>query len=99
MPPQHRGYDIESQNGPGKIERFIEVKSISGYWGTEGVGLTSPEFFKAVELGELYWLYVVERADQPDARIFCIQNPALKVDQFFYDDGWQAAASRNLQHQ
>jgi hypothetical protein len=92
MPPQHPGYDIESHNGSGEIERYIEVKSISGYWGTEGVGLTSTEFSKARDLGDLYWLYVVERADQPDARIYCIQNPACKVDQFLYDDGWQQAA-------
>jgi len=95
MPPQHPGYDIESHNASGEVERFIEVKSISGYWGTEGVGLTSPEFFKACELGDRYWLYVVERADQPDARIYCIQNPARKVDQFLYDDGWQQAATEN----
>ena len=93
MPPQNPGYDIESREGSGAIARYIEVKSISGYWGTEGVGLTSTEFSKAQKEGGDYWLYVVERADQPDARIYCIPNPALKVDQFLYDDGWQAAAT------
>jgi hypothetical protein len=61
-------------------------------WDACGVGLTYPEFEKAQDLGDKYWLYIVERADESDANIYQIQNPALKVDQFMYDDGWSQAA-------
>ena len=96
MPHQHPGYDIESRDpASGTILRYIEVKSLSGSWGEDGVGLTATEFLKAQELGDIYWLYVVENAEQPDARIHCIQNPAGKVDQFLYDNGWQQAKAQD----
>lgn len=91
-PHFHKGYDIESRDAAGEIVRYIEVKSMSGLWDECGVGLTYPEFEKAQQLGDKYWLYVVERADQSDTGIYPIQNPALKVDQFMYDDGWSEAA-------
>jgi hypothetical protein len=89
MPTTFPGYDIESRDQSGEIARYIEVKSLSGLWGQEGVGLTSTEFAKARELGSRYWLYVVEQADTSDARIHRVQDPASKVDQYLYDDGWQ----------
>lgn len=91
-PPHHQGYDIESRDAAGKTVRYIEVKSLAGLWGSEGIGVTRPEFEKAREIGERYWLYVVEKADRPDARIYCVQDPARKVDQFLYDNGWQQAS-------
>jgi hypothetical protein len=95
-PHHHKGYDIESRDAAGEIIRYIEVKSLSGLWDTRGVGVTYPEFEKAQQLGQQFWLYVVERADQPDARIYQIQDPARKVDQFMYDDGWKDAAEQPL---
>lgn len=92
MPINHPGYDIESRDVNGEIIRYIEVKSMSGPWGEDGVGLTATEFAKAQELREKYWLYVVERALEPDARIYFIQDPASKVDEFRFDSGWQQAA-------
>ncbi len=92
MPHTHPGYDIESRDpATGGILRYIEVKSLSDIWTDTGVGLTRTEFLKAQELGDLYWLYIVEHAETADFKIHCIQNPAGKVDQFFYDDGWQQA--------
>lgn len=82
------GYDVESADSKG-TKRFIEVKAISGDWNELGVGMTAPEFQKAQELGEQYWLYVVERAEQDDFKIHTIQNPAHLVKQFFYDRGWK----------
>ena len=92
MDHHHPGFDIESRDQSGEIARYIEVNSLSGQWGQDGVGVTYAEFEKAQQLGDKYWLYVVERADQPEARIFPIQDPARKVDQFRYDDGWSEAA-------
>ena len=93
MPTNHPGYDIESSDATGNIARHIEVKSLSGLWGADGVGLTSAEFSMAGKLGHRYWLYVVEKAESPDARIYCIQDPARKVDQFLYDNGWQETST------
>src|SRR5262249_829177 len=82
MPHHHEGFDIESRDADDTVVRYIEVKSISGEWGTLGVGLSKPQFDKAAGLRERYWLYVVERAGQADARLYRINNPAHRVDQF-----------------
>lgn len=89
MPPNHPGYDIESKDDDGNIIRYIEVKSLSGGWGETGVALTKPQFEKAQEVKDQYWLYVVERTQQDNYKIYPIQNPARRVEQFFYDDGWK----------
>ncbi len=90
MPPKYPGYDIESKNLLGLIDRYIEVKGVAGDWDALGVGVSRTQFKRASELGQSYWLYVVERAEQSDYEIHRIQDPARKVDQFFYDDGWTA---------
>lgn len=95
MPHTHPGYDIESSNDAGAIERYIEVKSLSGDWGDFNAGLTDTQFEKAMELGDLYWLYVVERAEGDDYRIHRIQNPAQKANQFLFDSGWQEVAEED----
>ncbi len=92
MPPKHPGYDIESKDETGRTIRFIEVKSLSGDWGMTGVGLTKPQFEKAQEHTDQYWLYIVERAQQDNYKIYPIQNPARRVEQFIYDDGWKNLA-------
>lgn len=96
MPPKHPGYDIESKDRAGKIIRYIEVKSLSGDWGLDGAALTKPQFDKAKELGDKCWLYVVERAQQEDYKIHPIQNPAQRVNQFIYDDGWKNLTSEGI---
>jgi len=92
MPTGHPGYDIESQNPDGVIERYIEVKSLSGAWGQDGVGLTSTEFQRARELSGSYWLYVVQKALTNDYQIYRIQDPAGKANWFYFDHGWSQAA-------
>jgi hypothetical protein len=98
MPPKHPGYDIESENDANDVVRYIEVKSLSGDWEYSNAGLSDVQFKKATELGDRYWLYVVERADQPTYRIHRIQNPAARADQFLFDDGWQALAEVDADH-
>jgi hypothetical protein len=92
MPPKHPGYDIESKDETGNTVRYIEVKSLSGDWGMTGVTLTKPQFEKAIDEENNYWLYIVERAQQEDFKIHRIQNPAQRVEQFIYDDGWKNLA-------
>jgi hypothetical protein len=92
MPANHPGCDIESRNPDGEVLRYIEVKAVSGEWGSLGAEVTRTQFERAGELGERYWLYVVERAQQDDFTISRIQNPARQVNRFVYDDGWRALA-------
>ncbi len=92
MPHLHPGYDVESDNAIGEIERYIEVKSLSGDWEGPHAGMTDTQFKKNEELGGRYWLYVVERAGQPNFKIWRIHNPAQRATNFMFDDGWKAVA-------
>jgi hypothetical protein len=53
---------------------------------------TKTEFEKAAILRYRYWLYVMERAAGEDFEIYCINDPARRVNQFFCDNGWQVLA-------
>jgi hypothetical protein len=90
MPHENPGYDVQSRDGAGEIARFIEVKSISSSWDDAVVQLTSTQFKKAQELREKFWLYVVEYAGSPQARVRAIQDPASAATRFVFDHGWRA---------
>jgi len=92
MPPKHPGYDVESTNADGIVERYIEVKSLSSDWNGADAGLTKPQFERAGELGDEYWLYVVERARLENYCIHCIQDPAGNANRFMFDPGWKQVA-------
>lgn len=92
----HEGYDIESRNPAGEIERYIEVKAISTAWGDRGVTLSQPQFTAAQNLKDRYWLYVVANPGTPSQTIYRIQDPARSVKSFAYDHGWQALAEANV---
>ncbi len=92
MPHENPGYDIESCDIAGAVLRYIEVKSIAGRWDIQGVGLSAIQFSRGHLFGEQYWLYVVERAEQLDARIYRVQDPVRRVAQYFFDDGWRDLA-------
>ena len=94
MPHKNPGYDVESRNGSGDIVRYIEVKSFSGNWSDTYADLSKTQFHKGNDLGELFWLYVVERAEQEDYVIHRIQNPARQANHFMFDDGWSVLAER-----
>jgi hypothetical protein len=58
--------------------RRIEVK---GRKKGHSVRLTTNEWYKATQLGDSYWLYVVwDPLENPDAEPIRIQNPAQKLD-------------------
>jgi hypothetical protein len=95
MQHNYKGFDIKSFNRAGKAERYIEVKSTSIEWGAYGVRLSVAQFEKSVQEGGRYWLYVVERADQPDAKIYCIQNPAARITNYCFDKGWKDLDKNN----
>jgi hypothetical protein len=97
--PNHPGYDIESVDGHGN-RRYIEVKSKRGVWDDLGVKMTQTQFNTAMDRQNDFWLYVVEQAENDQAfRIYMIQNPAGRVNEFLYDNGWSAMADETYSTQ
>ena len=92
MRHENEGFDIESTDADGFIQRYIEVKSCSGNWKIRARALSKPQFEYARTQGDRYWLYVVERAASLDFTIYRIKDPARRVTEFLYDDGWSALA-------
>jgi hypothetical protein len=84
----HPGYDIKSIDNVGRV-RYIEVKTFSGLWDSQNPAqVTKTEFDKARELGDSYWLYVVELVETDQVKIYPIRNPANRADYYLFDYGW-----------
>jgi hypothetical protein len=74
-------------------DRTIEVKGLAGPWTQQGVALSPRQFQAARELGDRFWLYVVEYAADPSrAVVHPIQNPFRKVTGYWFDRGWKQLA-------
>ena len=86
------GYDIKSRDG--LRQRLIEVKSIDGEWGEKGVALSDTQFDFGRNKGNISWLYVVENALEPDARIYRIQKATGLVNKFIFDRSWKQLAEK-----
>ncbi|MBL0886389.1 DUF3883 domain-containing protein [Myceligenerans indicum] len=85
------GFDVLSRNRDGVVLRRIEIKSIGGPWSDRGVLLSSTQFADAQANPDLYWLYVVEHAQDDDTVVIHrIKDPAGQVTKFAFDKGWQA---------
>ena len=57
------------------------------------VGLSRTQFDCARDHGSAYWLYIVERAGNPDqVRIVRVQDPAGRARTFTFDQGWASIA-------
>jgi len=97
MPQTHPGYDIESINKEGEIERFIEIKGTTDTWGEGGVSISRMQHSQAQELGKSFWLYVVENVYEKHAKVYAIQNPAMKINKFMFDGGWKAEAEEDAE--
>lgn len=73
---KNSGFDVRSIDAEGNV-RYIEVKARAG----EGrVAISRREWYRAEQLGDLYYLYVVWNAKSPDARPILIQNPAKNLE-------------------
>ncbi len=92
MDHENAGYDIESYDVSGALERYIEVKSISASWDMSNVGLSVPQFQKARLEGARFWLYVVDNLDEEKPTLHRVQDPASKVVEYRFDDGWREVA-------
>ena len=64
-----------------------EVKAMKDGLQDRSVGLSRTQFERTRVHGTDYWLHVVERAGQEDARIVRIQDPAGKAKAFTLDKG------------
>ena len=89
MPPMNPGFDIRSVDADGGV-RIIEVKATADEWGPRGVAISSTQFATAQQRREQFWLYVVDRAIEAP-RVHTINDPATKIAQYFFDNGWRAA--------
>jgi DNA helicase-2/ATP-dependent DNA helicase PcrA len=49
-------------------------------------------YVTGLKLGDKFWLYVVERAEQENFAIYRIPNPPARANNFMFDDGWSAIA-------
>ena len=85
------GYDIKSTSSAGDV-RFIEVKSMSGPWRGFSVGMSPEQVRFAQERGDDAWLYVVENLDGDAPKVHPIRDPARRITEFRFDEGWTQVA-------
>ncbi|HUY50596.1 MAG TPA: DUF3883 domain-containing protein [Streptosporangiaceae bacterium] len=97
MAHSNAGFDVGSFDKRRELVRRIEVKSTGGQWSIAGVMLSRRQHHQAVEDGDLFWLYVVENAQDDDYKIYRIQNPASRIDYFGFDGGWKDVAEPDLE--
>jgi Protein NO VEIN, C-terminal len=91
-PAGNPGFDLYKPGIDGRPVQWVEVKAMSGDLNDRPVGISRTQFECAREHGEAYWLYVVEYAGSPDARIVRIPNPAENARSFTFDHGWLSIA-------
>lgn len=91
-PAGNKGFDLIEKDVAGEPERWIEVKAMKGTLVDRPVGLSSAQMEQARRCGDQYWLYVVERAGTPQARVLKIRNPHGTAGTFTFDRGWASIA-------
>ena len=78
------GYDLYAERGT--EQRCVEVKGLAGSAASAGVRLTGGELAKAAQLGDEYWLYVVENCVDGEGRLYgAWQDPAKAFRDSFTD--------------
>lgn len=78
------GYDLHAERG--SEQRCVEVKGRAGKVSRSGITLTGGELAKASQLGDEYWLYVVENCIDGTGRLYAAwQNPAKTFHNCFTD--------------
>jgi hypothetical protein len=97
----NKGYDIESwdmepkdKNNPPEPDRYIEVKGTKNPWKERGVGVTTAQHRCGIEKGSKFWLYVVEKASQPEQKLHEIQNPVGQITEYMFNGSWAQLAQQ-----
>jgi hypothetical protein len=88
---EDKGYDFEISIGEETF--FVELKASEDRWDGWEESLSRNEFWKAKELGEKYFLCVVDKALSEDWKIHFIRNPAGEVDYYLFDHPWKGFAT------
>ncbi len=79
-----RGYDLHAQRAAEL--RCVEVKGLAGKAASAGIRLTGGELATAAQLGDDYWLYVVENCVDGEGRLYAAwRNPAKTFQGCFTD--------------
>ena len=79
-----RGYDLHAVKGPN--QRCVEVKGRRGSAASAGVSLYGSELLQAAQLGDDYWLYVIDHCEDGAGHLFgSWPNPAITFAGSFQD--------------
>ena len=79
-----RGYDLLARKG--RDQRSIEVKGVWDAASSRGVRMTGHELLIARQLGEAYWLYVVDQCQDGAGHLFGVyQDPADRFEDLMKD--------------
>ena len=98
-PTHNPGFDLFEAGLDGNPVRWCEVKAMTESLDERPIGLSRTQFEYACKYGANYWLYVVERAGDENARIIRIQNPAGKARTFTFDRGWRDIAGADSERE
>jgi hypothetical protein len=76
------GFDVRAHRiaDPATGEVFVKRVEVKGRARGQPVRLTTNEWYKAQQLAETYWLYVVWDPLGPTPELVRIQNPAVRLD-------------------
>jgi superfamily II DNA or RNA helicase len=79
---QKLGFDLRAHRilDPATGEILVKRVEVKGRARGQAVRLTTNEWYKAQQLAETYWLYVVWDPLGPNPELVRIQNPAAKLD-------------------
>ena len=79
-----RGYDLLARKG--REQRSVEVKGVWESASARGVRMTGHELLIARQLGEDYWLYVVDHCSDGIGSLFGVyQDPADRFEELMKD--------------
>ena len=92
------GYDVLSKRADGVVLRRIEIKSVGGAWTGFGVWMSATQLDENRAHPDVFWLYVVEHAEDDDAAVIHrIHNPVGEATKFGFDAGWQALREPDIE--
>jgi len=91
-PTNNKGFDIVEKDNQGNIVRYIEVKTLTGQWGTSGVGITINQLQFALDYKDKWWLMVVKGINTDHVEVFQFKNPVLEATSFMFDNSWKQLA-------
>ncbi len=78
------GYDLHAMRGA--EQRCVEVKGRAGQASSSGISLTGGELIQAAQLGDEYWLYVVDNCIDGQGRLYgSWQNPVAIFHEWLED--------------